>query len=150
MQMKKRWIWVAVAVIVVIAAIILNNVLRDDSYTFQQQRSNVVGVDIVYVEDLSHLTRGYYEGAAQPVFTVDESAWDAFFNGVAQLEVKSAADPPREGLSGELLRVTYEDGAFEIIGPYMYYYRNAQSHWSYDYHVIDQEALQNLINSLKN
>lgn len=150
-QTVKMWIWLAAAILVFAGALILPALLRGgNGYAFQQDRSNVAGVDIVYVKDLSHLTTGYYEGAAETVSVIDEASWDSLFKRFDELRVKTASHPPREELSGQLIRVTYEDGAFEIIGPYMYYYRDAKGQQSYDCHAIDREEFEDLVNSFKN
>ena len=143
----KRFVPVVLTLICVMLLLTLCG--QRNKFTLSQPYDNVSSVEIVYVADDNILVKGFLD-SIQSVCTVNVGQWHAFFDDFYSITCSQYLNDPAESVTGEVIRVTYKDGAFDLIGRYSIFYCTSEKSWDYLPYYFDYDAFNAFINVWKN
>ena len=139
---------ILVALVAVTVVLLLTRCRHKEDYTLAQPAENITGVEIVYVGNSRILCGGFYE-SIKPVCTIAEEDWEAFFTDFYAMDCSGYLNDPNLNYEGELIRITYSDGGFEVIGTHAGFYCTKDRDQRYIYLRFDEDLYQSLISKWK-
>lgn len=99
---------------IIFLILLLSGCKERDKYVFLQPLEGVQSIEIVYVspyQPYNHVD--YLE--LQPIACINKSNWDIFTNEFEKMTCHSYFLDPPLGISGNAIKLTYTDGAVELI-----------------------------------
>lgn len=138
----------SVVLVLILIVLLLALCSRKDAYTLSQPYPNVVNVEIVYVANDMILVKGFYD-SIEPICALEAEQIDAFFDKFNTMACSRYLNDPAESVTGEVIRVTYRDGAFELIGHQAGFYCAKDKNWNYRPYYFDDEVFYQFISMLK-
>lgn len=127
-------------------AVIFTGCRTQVEYPFMQSEGSIVGIDIVYADPYSY-TVDY--SAIEPVFAVDQEQWQSFLADFKEIPCKYAPIDPLQGHSGEVIRITYADGGYEVIGPYAGLHVDPKGNWTYKDYYFEKDVFIEFIETIQ-
>lgn len=115
-------------------------------YPFMQSEENIVAIDIIYADPYSY-TEDY--GALMPVFSVSPEHWQRFIADFEEIPCKHAPMDPLQGHSGEVIRITYADGGYEVIGPYAGLHVDSKDNWIYKDYYFEKDIFAEFVETIQ-
>ena len=133
-----------VLLVILLLLLHLSSCSTNNSYTFMQPFENTERIELIAVSPPPYQTYRYKEYAAlEPIAEIDKTNWDGFRSALQELECKTYFGDPPTGIYGDAIRITYTDGAIELIGvgagEYYDSERNAKDRYFY-FEQSDYEA----------
>ena len=131
---------------ILFVAVIFTGCKTQAEYPFMQPEESIVAIDVVYADPYSY-TEDY--SALEPVFTVGQEQWQSFLADFKEIPCKHAPIDPLQGHSGEVIRITYADGGYEVIGPYAGLHVDPKGNWTYKDYYFDEDVFDAFIETIQ-
>ena len=107
---------------------------KTNQYTLAQPNSCISNVEIVHVPSHTIVDDGAYEKIVVTA-TIPDDQIPSFLDDFSRVPSKKDFGHPAYYVEGNVVRITYSDGAFELIGKYAGFYATSSGETDYiDYH----------------
>lgn len=138
--MRKHLIWIVVLIIALSACGIKK------TYSPAQSERNIVKIEIIDVYSWhEYVAGGTYEHDV--VCEIPKKNYDLFFKDLWDIPCKSYYGSPYNGFAEDTIRITYSDGAFELVGEKSVYYETLDGKWTYPSYDFESEAYYNFLSA---
>ena len=103
-----------IIVIILLTFLLFSGCTTRNNYVFMQSLENVQSIEIIYVSPYqSYNHKDYLE--LEPIASVEKSNWDNFKKEFDKMSCKAYFLDPPLSISKNVIRMTYVDGAVELI-----------------------------------
>jgi len=140
--MRKIAIWI------VIFSTFLSGCEIKKTYSPAQPESNIAQIEIVNINRWFEYTPGS-DYDFEVVCEITEENYSAFLEGLRNVPCCSYYGSPYNGFMEDTIRITFSDGAFELVGEKSVYYETSEGEWTYPSYDLEQEAYKNFLSSWK-
>ena len=114
-------------------------------YSFGQKSENIKSIDIIYVSPYKIYSNESY-AQFEAIATIDRTAWDDFIQAFREIPSKKQFHDPTWGISGNVIRITYEDDSFDVICAYGSLYYSVDD-WENQYYLLDETLYDSFVQS---
>ena len=119
---------------------------RTSGVPFHAIRGKYSSDDIVYADPYSD-TEDY--SAIAPVITVDQEQWQRFLADLKEIPCKQYFNDPVQGFSGNVIRITYTDGSYEVIGPLAGLHVDPKGKWTYKDYYFEKDVFAVFVETVR-
>ena len=140
--MKKIAIWILPIMI------LLTCCQKKASFALVQSEATVDRIEIIWVYNWFDYDPDDTD-TFEICYTISKEQHSTFLEDLYDVPCYKYRNDPIQGFGQNTIRVTYSDGAFEMIGARSVYYETADGEWKYPTYYFDAEAFEDLIAAYK-
>ena len=127
---------------VLLVMLVLAGCKAGETYPFTQAEEDIAAIELIYVERYEQPSD---YSVLDAVATVEQSQWQESLSRFRQIRCESYFNDPPQGDTGMLIRITYADGGYEVIGNRCGLYVNPKGQRTYKYYHFEEKAFAALV-----
>ena len=136
-----------VVTVFMLFAVLLGGCRSKCGYTFGQSTNSINAIEIIYLSPYEDDPITELIENADVITEVSAERWDELLSDYAQMPCRTQLFDPNLSVNGHVIRIIYNDGAFELIGAFAGMYFDGQS-WQMQSHVVDEDSFFTLLQEL--
>lgn len=140
--MRKIAIWILPIVL------LLTSCQKASAFALVQPEATVDKIEIIWVYNWLEYDPDDTD-TYEICYTILKEQHISFLEDLYDVPCYKYRNDPFQGFGQNTIRVTYLDGAFELIGARTVYYETADGEWKYPTYYFDTEAFGSLISAYK-
>ena len=132
---------------ILLCTLIFSGCVRRVTTPLSQPENQVAAIEILDVYRWHEHTPG--EPLQDGIFEVvcEIPSHEEFLDALNQLPRYSTFGDPIEGFNGNTVRITYQDGSFEMIGKRCSYYETPDGDWDYEHDHFNHESFEEFLST---
>lgn len=111
-------------------------------YLFSQQIENIDNIEIVYIDPFSAITE--YD-QLESIATISSEQWESFIHDFHAIPCSAYFLDPYQAIEGNVIRITYKDGGYEVISEYSGLQITSNGEWKYPPYYFDSQAFNSFV-----
>lgn len=133
-----------VAPLLVVLSLFLCGCNAGCNYALRQSTANIESVEVIFISPYKAASIEEQIDQASIVANINEAQWDGLFRDIKEMSCSVHVFDPIQSLTGNVVRIIYADGTFELIGAYTCAYYDGSA-WQYQSHVVDESLFYTLL-----